>query len=220
MKLVSMSILALLAPVAVLTAQGSSSQGADVSIAVRVGTLGIGPEISKLVTPHLGARVGINFFSESHTFTQSNANVDATLKLKAFTGLVDFYPAARGSFRLSAGVITNPVTVTGSGTPSGNITLNDHQYTSAQVGAMTVTGQWPSASPYVGLGFGTAAASHSGFHFAFDVGAAVSKSTVTLTSTGAASNSTLRSDLAAQSSTIQNKVPVYPVVEFGIGYRF
>ncbi len=220
MKTVSMSILALFAPVALLMAQGSSSQGSDLSIGVRVGTLGIGPEIAKLVMPHVGVRAGINFFSESHTFTQNNADVAATLKLKAVTGLVDYYPAARGSFHLSAGIMTNPVTVTGSGTPSGNITLNDRQYTSAQVGTMTVTGKWPSASPYVGLGLGTAAASHSAFHFALDVGAGLGKSTVTLTSTGAAANSTLQSDLAAQSSKIQNKLPVYPVVEFGIGYRF
>ncbi|MEO7086841.1 MAG: hypothetical protein ABI442_02315 [Gemmatimonadaceae bacterium] len=215
-----MTLLALLAPVAVLTAQGSPSQGADVSIGVRFGTLGIGPEISKLVTPHIGLRAGINFFSESHTFTESNANVDATLKLKAFTGLVDLYPGARGSFHFTAGIITNPLTVTGSGTPSGNITINNHQYTAAQVGAMTLTGEWPSASPYVGLGFGTAAASHSAFHFAFDVGAAIGKSTIKLASAGAASNSTLQSDLTAQASTIQNKVPVYPVIAFGLGYRF
>jgi hypothetical protein len=220
MKVVSMSVLALLAPVAMSMAQGSSGQTSDLAIDVRIGTLGIGPEISKLVTPHVGVRAGINFFSESHTFTQSNANVDATLKLKAVTGLVDFYPGARGVFHLSAGVMTNPITVTGTGTPSGNITINDRQYTSAQVGTMTVTGKFPSASPYVGLGFGTPAASHSGFHFGLDLGAGIGKSKVSLASTGAAVNSTLSSDLAAQAETIQNRLPVYPVVALGIGYRF
>ncbi|MEO8619464.1 MAG: hypothetical protein ABI625_00285 [bacterium] len=220
MKVRSMTVLALLAPVAILTAQGSPSQGSDVSIGVRFGTLGVGPEISKLVTPHVGVRAGINFFSITHTFNESNANVDATLKLKAVTGMVDLYPGARGSFHLTAGVMTNPVTVTGSGTPSGNITINDHQYTSAQVGTMTATGEWSSALPYLGLGFGTAAASNSGLHFSFDIGAGIGKPTVGLTSTGAASNSALKADLAAQVSTIQNDLPIYPVLAFGLGYRF
>ncbi len=220
MRARSIALLALIAPLAPLAAQQGASHGSDMSIGVRAGTLGIGPEISKLVTSHVGLRVGINFFSESHTFNQSNANVDATLKLKAFTGLLDLYPGARGSFHLSAGVITNPVTVTGSGTPSGNITINNTQYTPGQVGTMTLTGEWPSASPYVGLGFGTPAASHAALHLVFDIGAAIGKPNITLTSTGAASNATLQSDLAAQVSTIQNKVPVYPVVALGLVVRF
>lgn len=220
MRVRIIAILALIAPMASLAGQSSGGSGSDVSIGLRFGTLGIGPEISKLVTSHIGLRAGINFFSESHTFNQSNADIDATLKLKAFTGLVDLYPGARGSFHLTAGVITNPITVTGSGTPTGNIKINNTSYTPAQVGTMTVTGEWPSASPYVGLGFGTPAASRSALKLVFDIGAAVSKPNLTLSSTGQASNAALQSDFAAQTQTIQNKVPVYPVISFGLVYRF
>lgn len=220
MRVRTMAMLALFAPMTTLAAQAGASHGSDVSIGVRFGTLGIGPEISKLVTSHVGLRAGINFFSESHTFNQSNANVDATLKLKAFTGLLDLYPGARGSFHLTGGVITNPVTVTGSGTPSGTITINGHDYSPAQVGTMTVIGEWPSASPYVGLGFGTPAASHAALHLVFDIGAAIGKPNLTLSSTGQASNATLQADFAAQTKTIQDKVPVYPVINFGLVYRF
>ena len=220
MQLRTLLTLALVAPAVPLAAQASQSHGSDMSIGVRFGTLGIGPEISKLVTPHVGLRVGINFFSESHTFNQSNANIAATLKLKAFTGLVDLYPGARGSFHLTGGVITNPVTVTGSGTPSGNIKINNTTYTPSQVGTMTVNGEWPSASPYVGLGFGTPAASHAALHIVFDLGAAIGKPKLTLTSNGTASNTTLPADFAAQVKTIQDKVPVYPVISLGLVYRF
>ena len=208
--------LALIAPLTALSAQQSGSHGSDMSVGVRFGTLGVGPEVAKLITSH----VGINFFSQSHTFTHSNANIAATVKLKAVTGLVDLYPGARGSFHLTAGVASNPITVTGSGTPSGNITINGNPYTPAQVGVMTATGEWPSASPYVGLGFGTPAASHAALRFVLDFGAVISKPNVGLTATGAASNPTLQSDLTAQISTIQNKVPVYPVLALGIVVRF
>lgn len=220
MQFRSIALLVLIAPLTALAAQKSESHGSDMSVGVRFGTLGVGPEVSKLVTSHVGLRVGVNFFSESHTFNQSNANVAATVKLKAFTGLLDLYPGARGSFHVTAGIASNPITVTGSGTPSGNITINDHSYTPAQVGVMTLTGEWPSASPYVGLGFGTPAASHAALRFVLDFGAVISKPNVGLTATGAASNATLQSDLTAQVSTIQNKVPVYPVIALGLVVRF
>ena len=220
MQVRSIAVLAMIAPLTALSAQQSGSHGSDMSVGVRFGTLGVGPEVAKLITSHVGVRVGINFFSQSHTFTQSNANIAATVKLKAVTGLVDLYPGARGSFHLTAGVASNPITVTGSGTPSGNITINGNSYTPAQVGVMTATGEWPSASPYVGLGFGTPAASHTALRFVLDFGAVISKPNVGLTATGAASNPTLQSDLTAQISTIRNKVPVYPVVALGIVVRF
>jgi hypothetical protein len=220
MRVRFIALIALLAPVAVLPAQKAAPQGSDMSINVRFGTLGIGPEIAKLVTPHVGLRAGINFFSESHTFNPSTANVDATLKLKAFTGLLDLYPGARGGFHLTAGIITNPITVTGTGTPTGNVTLNDHSYTPSQVGTLTAKGEWPSASPYLGLGFGTAAASHAGLHLMLDLGAAIGSPTVTLTSSNASNNAALQQDIAAQVQTIKDKVPVYPVIHFGLGYRF
>jgi hypothetical protein len=220
MRVRTIAILALMTPMTMLAGQASPSHGSDVSIGIRFGTLGIGPEISKLVTSHVGLRAGINFFSEDHTFNQSNANVDASLKLKAFTGLVDLYPGARGSMHFTVGVITNPITVTGTGTPSGNITINDHSYTPQQVGTLTVTGEWPSASPYVGWGFGTPAASHGALKFVFDLGVAIAKPNLTLTSSNQGSNSTLQADFAAQTQTIRNQIPIYPVINFGLVYRF
>lgn len=220
MRVRTIAILALIAPMTALAGQASPSSGTDMSIGIRFGTLGIGPEISKLVTSHIGLRAGINFFSESHTFNQSNANIDATLKLKAFTGLLDLYPGARGSFHLTAGVITNPINVTGSGMPSGPIKINGTTYQPSDVGTMTVTGEWPSASPYVGLGFGTPAASHGALKIVFDLGVAIAKPNLTLSSTGGSSNPNLQTDFAAQTQTIRNKVPVYPVLNFGLVYRF
>ncbi len=220
MRVRTIAILAVITPMTVLAGQASSSHGSDVSIGIRFGTLGVGPEISKLVTSHVGLRAGINFFSEDHTFNQSNANVDASLKLKAFTGLVDLYPGARGSMHFTVGVITNPITVTGTGTPTGDVKINGNEYTPQQLGTLTVTGEWPSASPYVGIGFGTPAASHGALKFVFDLGVAVAKPNLTLSSSNQGSNAMLQSDFAAQTQTIRNDLPVYPVLNFGLVYRF
>jgi hypothetical protein len=206
-----------------LSAQ-SDAHGTDLSFAVRFGTLGIGGEISKLLTPHVGIRASGNYFSYNKSFTNTDVNYDASLKFEGITGLIDLYPASRGAFRFSAGVMTRPVTLTGSGVPSnGTFSINSHSYTQAQVGKLTETAQWASALPYVGLGFGTPSTSHAGLGFLFDLGVAIGKPTVSLMATGAGSNAQLQSDLNAQvakSASDANKIPVYPVVSFGLAFRF
>jgi hypothetical protein len=225
MRVRTIAILALMTPMTMLAAQTAPSHGSDMSIGIRFGTTGIGAQVAKLVTPHVALRVGANFLSLSHTFDQSDITLDAKLKMHAISGLVDLYPGARGSFHVTVGVMTDPLEVDGSGVPtsSGNFTLNNHSYTSAQVGTLTGTGQWGSALPYFGIGFGTPAASHSALKLVLDIGAAVGKATIGLTASGAASNAQLQSDLNAQIVTTQadvNKVPVYPVILLGLVVRF
>ncbi|MES2123614.1 MAG: hypothetical protein V4503_02885 [Gemmatimonadota bacterium] len=220
------ALMLLLAVPAVLPAQGAAAHGSDISIAVRVSTLGFGAEVSKLVTSHLGVRVGANTYSLTKNVDQSDVTFDAKLKMKALTALVDFYPGNRGSFHLTGGLMTNPVNITAVGQPkaNGTFTINDREYTTAEVGTLTGTGEWASALPYVGIGFGTPANSHKGIKFIFDLGAGIGKSTIALTATGAANNAQLQSDLNAQVAKTQKDVDkyakVYPVLSFGLAYRF
>lgn len=206
-------------PVATVQAQ----QSTDLSVGVRAGTLGIGAEVNKLITGHFGVRASINTFSASTTQSQSNIDFDAHIKLKAFTGLLDIYPSNRGSFHVTGGVITNPVTVDATGVPTGNgtYTINGTDYTASQVGTLTGHAAYKT-SPYVGLGWGTPAAKHFGLKFVFDLGAAIGKPAVTLSSSN--TNAQLQSDLAAQQAKTQTDVDkyakVYPVISFGLVARF
>lgn len=216
-------------PLSAVTAQGSTGQGerggSDVAIGVRAGLLGVGGEISKLLTSHVGVRVGGNFFSYSiKGKKQDNLTFDGDAKWQSFTALLDLYPSPRGSFHLTAGLVTNPVKVTGTGVATGGtFEINNTNYTAAQVGTLTGTGKFSSVMPYVGLGVGTAASKHGGLGFVFDFGAAIGKPTIGLTATGAGSNAQLQSDLNAQIASTQkdlDKVPVYPVLAIGLIYRF
>jgi hypothetical protein len=186
MRVRNLAVVAFLIVPTLLVAQGEAKHGADVSIGVRSGTLGFGVEISKLVTSHIGLRVGANVFSLSRTFDQSDVTFSAKLKMKAVTGLVDLYPGSRGSFHLTGGIISNPLEVTGTGTPkaTGTYTINNQEYTNVAVGTLTGSAKWPSTSPYLGFGFGTPANSHGGIKFVMDIGAAISKPTIALTATG------------------------------------
>ncbi|MEO8635615.1 MAG: hypothetical protein ABI587_10110 [Gemmatimonadales bacterium] len=210
---------------AVLLGQAEAKRGgitSDAAVALRLGTLGVGFELGKQIMDHLSARVGINFGSLSSSGKQqTDITYDTHLKLKAVEALLDFYPSKRGVMHFTAGLLTNPVTITGNGQPSagGTFTINNNVYTSAQVGKLRATGEFPGASPYVGIGFGTPADRGGRVKFLFDLGVGIGKPKLTLTSTGAASNPTLQADLDVQRDKTQkdlNKVPVYPVISIGL----
>lgn len=210
-----------------LLAQKASGSGAlnDASLAVRASTLGIGVEVAKLLIPHVGVRVGANFGSISKTATKSNVSYDASLKFKAVTGIVDLYPKGRGAFHFSAGLATNPLSITGTGIPTGgNFTINSHTYTAAQVGTLTATGKFAGAGPYLGLGFGTPAHKGGRIKILFDLGTVIGSAKLGLTATGSSSNAQLASDLAAQQAKTQKDIDkiakVYPVVSLGVAYHF
>lgn len=209
-----------------LAAQASSGSHLDASVALRFGTLGFGVEVSKLLMGHVGVRVGANYFKLDKTRTESNVTYDATLKAKAFSALIDLFPANRGSFHFTGGLMTDPVKVNGTGKPttSGNFTLNGNTYTTAQVGVLTAEVKYPDVAPYVGIGFGTPARNGSALKFLFDLGVVIGKATVALDATGAASNPTLAADLQAQEDKtehdVQKYAKVYPVISFGLAYRF
>src|SRR5262249_37302016 len=143
---------------------------------------------------------GINFGSLNSTGKeQTDISYDVHLKLKAIEALVDLYPSKRGVFHFTAGLLTNPITITGDGQPSGSGTfsINGHTYTNAQVGTLTASAEFPGASPYVGLGFGTPARRGGRVTFLFDLGVGIGKPTLALSATGATSNPTLQADLDA-----------------------
>ncbi len=204
-----------------LSAQGSTQ---DMAVTVRAGTQGIGGEVSKLVVPHVGIRVGGEFFTINASHTQSDISYQFSFKLHSFNALLDLYPSPRGSFHLTAGLVTNPLTATGTGQPSGGtFTINGHDYSSTEVGTLTAGLKFASAAPYLGLGFGTPASKKGGIFFALDLGVRIGKPTFTLSATGASGNAQLASDIAAQqnkSQTDVNKIFGWPVVAIGVGYRF
>jgi hypothetical protein len=205
---------------------GSSSHGADVAVALRLSTLGLGLEVGKWLVPHLSARVGANtgtYNKDGQEKTDITYNIH--LKLKAVEALLDLYPGARGNFHFTGGLVTNPMTITGEGQPtaSGSFTINNHTYTAAQVGVLTATGKFPGASPYFGLGFGTPARKGGRVKFLFDLGASIGKPKISLTATNPGNNPTLAADLNAQIASTQkdlDKLKAYPVLSFGLAIHF
>jgi hypothetical protein len=207
-------------------AMAQDHRGADAAVALRLSTLGLGIEAGKWLVPHVSARVGANFGSFSQDGKEnSDISYNIKLKLKAVEALVDLSPSARGNFHFTVGLLTNPVKLTGEGVPTGGtFDINDHTYTSAQVGTLEAEAKFPGASPYFGIGFGTPARKGGRVKFLFDLGASIGKAKLLLTATGAANNSQLQADLQAQQQKTQDDLDkyakLYPVLSFGLAFHF
>jgi len=224
MRSLMRSLMTVLPLVACMTVPGLAQ--ANAAVALRAGTPGIGGDLSLLLFSHAALRVSGAFYQLNTTRTQNDITFNATLKLHSFAGLLDLYPRARGSFHFTVGGVTDPAELDGTGRPSGStFKINGTTYPSSVVGTLTGVVKFPSAAPYVGLGFGTPAHRHGvGVYFLFDLGAVIAQPTVSLTATGSAMNPALGANLQAQVDTTQrdidNYVKVYPVLSLGIGVRF
>ena len=201
------------------------SAQADILIAGRAGSLGLGIEVAKLITPNIGIRGGAYRFSHTISRSQSDVDFDADLKFKGMTGLVDLYLSPRGSFHFTGGIMTTPAEIDATGKPTGGTyTFDGTDYTAAQVGTVTGTGRWPKTMPYAGLGWGTPASKKGGITMLLDLGVGIGKPTVGLSASAATPGSALAQDIEDERLKIQADVDkylkVYPVISLGLAIRF
>ena len=201
------------------------SAQADILIAGRAGSLGLGIEVAKLITPNIGIRGGAYRFSHTISRSESDVDFDADLKFKGMTGLVDLYLSPRGSFHFTGGIMSAPAEVNATGKPTGGTyTFDGTEYTAAQVGTVTGTGRWPKTMPYAGLGWGTPASRKGGITMLLDLGVGIGKPTIGLSASAATPGSALAQDVEEERLKIQADVnkylKVYPVISLGLAIRF
>jgi hypothetical protein len=213
------------------TAQTSTAQPGlpgpghlDASLGVQAGTLGFGVQAGKLIFSHLGVRAAFNFFNYGVNNSVSDVAYNARLRFQNIPVMVDLFPWSRGSFHFTGGVVFDQNRITGTGQPnqSGDISLNNNNYSQSQVGTLSAAIRYPSTAGYAGIGFGTPAR-NSLMEFTVDLGAMISTPHVVLTATGAGSNPQLQSDLQAQQASTQHDVnqyaKIYPVISMGLAVR-
>jgi hypothetical protein len=105
--------------------------------------------------------------------------------------------------------------------------INGQSYPSSQIGSLNGKIDFPSVAPYLGIGFGAAPKAGRGMSFSFDLGMLYQREpnvalTVVCGPTVPDCNQ-LQRDVAAEQVSLQNDLKdfkFYPVVSFGIGYRF
>jgi hypothetical protein len=204
----------------------SADDATHVGVAVTGGLSGVGLDAGVNINSYLGARITVAGLSVDHNGVYGTS-VPWTAKLKLFqAGLLgDVYPF-QGVFRVSAGVVDDGNKLSLTAQPSsGTYTFNGTTYGASQIGSASGLVEWRKTNPYLGIGWGNLAGSR-GFHFTSDVGVLLSGSAKTVISVVCANAQVcpdLTANVAAENAKLQNdvdKLKVWPVLRFGIGYAF
>lgn len=211
------------------------SIAANVGVSAQLGTTGIGLHLHKPFTPQLVGRLGANIFNYDYRRSTTYTEYDADLRLRTIDVLLDWHPMA-GGFRITGGLVINHNNFYLKARPSvtGTFTFNGTVYSVADIGEVEGRVRFRRAAPYLGIGWGTGGTSETpGWGFSSDVGIIYhGKARASLNSTGcngslsalsAAVCAQLESDLPNESARVEEEIDehrFYPVVRFGVSYRF
>lgn len=214
----------------------------------RAGTLGVGPEVEyHRSNSHWGVRgdfdyyaVGItdirrdhaNFSAAGPGYTEEG-HVTATYgghaKLINGSILGDYYPWRKSAFRLTTGVIFSGSFISGKGigraTSSMTSLMGTRSFDIPNAGYVSVKAHYAPAAPYFGLGFNTQIAGN--FYANMDAGVMIHDNASVSLAPGGMMNQfpkayTRLHDAAYKRirNYMDDRLPVYPVVMLGFGYRF
>ena len=170
MRLTSSLAVALCAGCISLLTSGNGCAEENIGLDVKVGTLGLGAELSTSLLPDTRLRGGFNYLSYSFDSTLSGLDYEFEPEFNSFSLLFDYHPFS-GSFFLSGGVYfnNNSVGVTGSA-PDDLVpaAFRDFAFLTDEV---SVSGdvEFRPVAPYAGLGW-RSNSQESGWGVALELG--------------------------------------------------
>lgn len=203
----------------------------NTGLSLKVGTAGLGFDLTYSFDPRFKVRAGYSFADYSHTVNSDDMKQKGKLDLSNANLLADYYPWA-GGFRMTGGLNAIDLKFKGHAekTAGGVIEIDGMPYSSAEVGTVDLDVQWNGAKPYLGIGYdGFNSSQNGGFYFTTDFGVIVSGAPkVNLTSTclgvqGSPLCDAVDQDTKDQKEDIKkdlDSIKVLPVIQVGLGYRF
>ena len=221
-------------------AKESSEGRIPIGVGVKMSTLGIGGDVAIAVSHRTNVRFGFNAFSYGHTFDKDGVTYGGTLDLRSAQATYDIF-LLKG-LHVSPGVLFyngNQVTANASVPGGQTFTLSNTSYISDAANPVTGTGKLSlyKAAPMMLFGIGNLVPRNS-HHFStsIEIGAAYQgPPRVTLNLGGSACDSTglfcrtissdptIQSNIAAEQAKLNKSASpykFYPVLSFGVGYKF
>jgi len=224
MKITSIGLIGLLSSSLLM-----ANKPADINGALKLGTLGVGVDLSSSFNDTFALRFNVNGMSVTQTDTQDGTDFEGTLDLFTAGALIDYYPF-ENNFRFSSGLYYNENGFTGKAKPTvgSTVEIDGTNYTlgdTGDIGSLDADISFPSTAPYIGLGWGNDA-HYQGWGFTLDVGA-MYHGTGNVDLKANVNNELLAdaiaNDVAAEEQNIKadlEEFKFYPVVSIGVNYTF
>lgn len=220
----------------------------DFDVYARAGVPNIGIGVGYALSPNLTLRGDLTTFgSFSRDFKQRDIDYHAKLKNDKANVMLDYFPFENG-FRVTSGLgfLRTKVTATGQGRSKSDQTfkIGEKTYHIAIDSSDTVEAQfnYPSVSPYLGVGFGHNIKRQRGGEWGFlvDVGIYLGKGKANLSISDSLNQKLLEAEQQSGLSAIEaqqiidsnvdnekgrfenrvNKYKVIPAVSIGVSYKF
>jgi hypothetical protein len=186
-----------------------------------VGTTGLELGLAQPVAASVVARIDINALDITHSFTTSDIDYDAKLKMSNVGAYIDYFVV--GGVRLTGGALIGSRKVHGTARSMGStIKINGVTYPVDATDTLDFDAKFPTVTPYLGVGFGHDDAT-PGFHVYADAGVAYGRPKVQLSPSASLAAKVNPADLASEQSSVQDKandLRTYPVLKLGAIYRF
>jgi hypothetical protein len=202
---------------------------AETGITGTLGSTGVGAHLSVPLQANLNFRTGLNYLNYSSDANTSDVDYELKMKLRTVDALLDYFPMG-GSFRISAGLVYNGNKIDAHAKPTGTgtYTVNGNTYLASSVGTLDAKIDFRKSAPYLGIGWGNAAAAGKGWGFSSDIGVIFQGSpSSTLKNNDCVAPTQvctqLAADLVAENVKLNDEASdfkVYPVIRFGASYRF
>jgi hypothetical protein len=193
----------------------------DYAVALKASTYGINLEGIRSFGPEYNARLGVAFFSytiDGGGGSDEDFTYSGDLKLSSISVLGDWFPFTGTTFRVTAGAFINLNKANLVLTPTETYTIGGTSYSPSDLGTLTADIKFNKIAPYLGIGFGNPVAGAPGFDFTFDIGAMYHGApAATMNAQG------LLEPTASQASKLEDNLSwfrFYPVVSFGLSYKF
>jgi len=155
----------------------------------------------------------------SRTLNRTEEGVDYSVKLKTQrVGAYADWFVLGGGFRFSGGVTSNDYKLSMSAKSTTNISIGGNSYTGT---SLAVTIKFPSATPYVGIGYGHHGG--KGLGFVWDLGASIGKAKVTANAVGFPDNAQFNADLDRELEQLRSgvgKIRILPQASIALSYKF
>jgi hypothetical protein len=226
MKIQRTALVALTACALIIPFYSAQASPTIYGVGGQAGTLGIGPDLNIGFNRFFSLDIGLNALNRSYTGTKSNINYNFNTRLRSVHLLANIYPFA-GIFHLSTGIVSNGNKFDLTGTPTnGYYTIDNQQYSAAEVGTLDGKITFPGVAYYIGLGWGLSYNTDSHWGFSFDLGGLYQGvPSLALSAYGGtlSNNPIFKQNLAVQQVRTQNDIRNYrwwPVVSFGLYFKF
>jgi len=218
------SFIVVLSSIMILGGTAKADTG-DIALGAKIGTLGIGAELTLGLLPHLNARVGLNGFT--YNYDRKIDEIDYDFDLNLFSGvlLADWHFLG-SAFRLSAGLVLNQNELDlKARTDDDYFIIDDVAYSVEDVGDLNGTIDFNDISPYLGIGWGNAVGENKRLCFFIDLGVLFQGSPqAEMSATGPIqSDPEFQRHLKNEEKEIEDETEnfkVYPVIAIGIAYKF